>query len=261
MALLPRLLAAVLVLVVGFLLARLLRLVMRRLFDAVERLIPSQRLKGRIRRVRVERRLDELLIHLIYWGLLLFFMILAAEVLGLPLLSVWLRGLALYLPQVVAALVILASGGFLGMLARDVIVRAAVSAGYQGADGLGRLAQGIILLVAFLIAAEQIGLNVGFLTTLAAVAAGSFLFGAALAFGLGARTAVSNILATHYLRQSLSVEQEVEIGGRRGRILAIHATSVLLEGEEGRIVVPSKEFSEKATVILTDRTREAMIGT
>jgi hypothetical protein len=72
------------------------------------------------------------------------------------------------------------------------------------------------------------------------------------AFGLGARTSVSNILASYYLQKAYTVGQLVRIGETQGRIIRMTPTAVLLEASEGRIYVPAKAFSEITSVLLTE---------
>jgi len=78
---------------------------------------------------------------------------------------------------------------------------------------------------------------------------GATLFGGALAFGLGARVSVSNILAAYYLKSLYREGQQVKINDIEGQILQLTPTSVLLETSEGQVTIPAKEFSEKASTL------------
>jgi hypothetical protein len=89
------------------------------------------------------------------------------------------------------------------------------------------------------------------LTVLLAVVLGAMLGGVALAFGFGARTAVSNIMGSHYLRQVYQVGQTVRLGAIQGEIVAITTTAVVIKAQDGRVVVPAKEFSEAPSTLLT----------
>ena len=72
----------------------------------------------------------------------------------------------------------------------------------------------------------------------------------ALAFGLGARTAVSNIIGAHYLRQTFEVGQHVRFGETTGTIAAITATAVVIRASHGDVIVPAKHFSETVTTLM-----------
>jgi hypothetical protein len=54
------------------------------------------------------------------------------------------------------------------------------------------------------------------------------------AVGLGARTAVSNIIGSHHLRQMVRVRQTVRLAVVEGEIEAITPTAVVLNAADGR---------------------------
>jgi hypothetical protein len=82
------------------------------------------------------------------------------------------------------------------------------------------------------------------------VSSAALLFGFTLAFGLGARTLVSNLIAAHHLREVLEPGQEIRIGDWEGTVLEVSATAVVLDTQEGRTSVPAKLYQEQAVVML-----------
>jgi hypothetical protein len=112
--------------------------------------------------------------------------------------------------------------------------------------------RGTVILVATVVAVEQVGIQADILIVVVAVVVGSTLAGAGLAFGLGARTAVSNIIASHYVAQTYQVGQIVRVSGVQGKIVQTTPTAVFLAGPEGRVMIPAKQFSEEASVLLME---------
>ena len=70
--------------------------------------------------------------------------------------------------------------------------------------------------------------------------------------GLGARTAVSNIIASHYVAQAYRVGQTVRVAGVEGRIVETTPTAVFVAGPEGRVMIPAKTFAENASTLVTE---------
>ena len=134
---------------------------------------------------------------------------------------------------------------------RTAVTAAAASAGFAYAQVVGRMARIGVLLISVIVALDQIGLDVAFLIVLVAVVAGAMLAGAALAFGLGARTSVGNILASHYLVDTFKVGHRIRIGDVEGKILEITPTSVIVEADQGRTVIPASQFSEQVATLLS----------
>jgi small-conductance mechanosensitive channel len=130
------------------------------------------------------------------------------------------------------------------------VTAAAARAGTSFAPGLGQIVRLAIIIAAALIAVAEMGIDITLLTAIFSVALAAMLGGFAIAFGLGARTAVSNIIGSHYLRQTYEVGQTVSVGGIEGTIAELTSTSVILNVPEGRVVVPAKQFGEMPSTLI-----------
>jgi len=256
---LPRLLAAAGLALLGWAAGRLLKFLIVRLLQGwgtrvaagIGRLLRSRDAERDVRGIALQPPVAEAVGGLAFWLVFLFFVAAATEALGLPVVSAWLSGVAAYLPRLLLAALIVALGFLAGGLARTALAATAASAGFAYAGALARMAQAIIVMASAIVAFDQLGIQVTFLTVLAAIVTGSLLGGAALAFGLGARTAVSNIIASHYLLKIYRVGHHVRVGGFEGRIVDITPTAVVIATADGQAVVPAKEFSERASLLLT----------
>jgi hypothetical protein len=188
----------------------------------------------------------------IYWLVFLFFIAAAVEVLGFPVVTRVADRLAVYLPGTITALAIVFLGIVISSLAGGIAAAAAASAGVVYAGAVGRTVQGVLVLLAILIGLEQIGVQGQLVVVLLAAVIGVLLGGAALAFGLGARRAVSNIVASYYVVQTYRVGQTVRVAGFQGRIARTTPTAVILDTKDGQVQVPSSIFTEEATVLVTE---------
>ncbi|MDE2845957.1 MAG: mechanosensitive ion channel [Gemmatimonadota bacterium] len=244
----PLLLEALLYLVVGLFVARLIRKLVSRLLDKADRIVPYGSMKTYVKSFIQRHRVPVLLGGIAYWTVIVVVLAVVSDTLGLVVVSSWLEALAGYLPRVIGAVAIIIVGFICSIVLRDVIEMAAGSIGLDLGEHLLRFVRFLIVAVAILLAAGQLGVDVSVISGLILVIVGGVLLSAALAFGLGARASVSNILASHYLRKSFSEGEYVRIEGHRGRIIQITATAVILESDEGRVVVPASVFNERITV-------------
>lgn len=194
--------------------------------------------------------------RVVFWLVFTIFLGAATAVLGFPVLSAWLEGLAGYLPQVLAAAAIVLLGVLSGMLLRIVVIAAARSAGFGYARSLGRAAQIAVLALAGAVAIEELGIRVTFLIVVAAVVLGAAFGGAALAFGLGARDSVGNLLASHYLSKWYRVGQRVRLGEHEGRIIEMLPSAVVLRTDAGKLYVPARRFSEAPSLLVGEEEGE-----
>ena len=246
---LPNLIGAILLLASGWLLARLLRLLAVRGMRFAEALIA--RLAGSSR-VRVGRSAN-VLGAIVYWMVLLFFVVAATQVLGLQTFTDWLSRLLDYLPTLAAGLLIVIAGYVLASFAADLVHATATRLQPAQRSALARLAQGITLVAAILVGADQIGIKVTWIAILAALIIASILGGVTIAVSLGARGYVANLIGAHYLRQAFQIGQRVRVSGFEGRIVDVSATSLVLETADGRVALPGRVYHDEPIVLLTDK--------
>jgi len=244
---LPNLLGAILLLVVGWLLARLLRVLAVRGMQLAEALI--ERLAGSSR-LRVGRSAN-VLGTVVYWVVLLFFVTAATQVLGLQTFTDWLSRLLDYLPTLTAGVLIVVAGYVLAGFTADLVHATATRLQPAQRSALARLAQGATLVAAILVGADQIGIKVTWIAILAALVIASVLGGVTVAVSLGARGYVANLIGAHYLRQAFQVGQRVRVSGFEGRIVDVSVTSLVLETKDGRVAVPGRVYHDEPIVLLS----------
>jgi hypothetical protein len=247
---LPNLVTAVVVLILGWVLAWTLRKIVRRVFGRLTGQIP----RGAARAAWTETIDDANAVNVaangLYWLVLLTTLMVAIDALGLPVFSKWIGAFASYLPQLVIAIALVFGGVLAGRLASNAIVRTASRLPVAQAQSVGRLTQVLIVAAAALIAAEQLGIDVSLVTAVFLIVLAATLGGAAIAFGLGAREMIADILAMYYVNQSYRVGQLVRIGADQGRIVRTTRTSVLLENADGELSIPGRHFIEKRCLLL-----------
>jgi small-conductance mechanosensitive channel len=250
---LPAIFSFFALILIGWILARILQASTSRVIGLMDQFVRTRSIKREGVPTEIERSVPSMMGKIVFWIILVFFFVAATETLGLSIVSNLLSGVANYLPNVLAAALIGFAGYIGGNLARDAIIRAMVSAGIEYGELLARLTQIAIFLVAFLIGIDQIGIQIESLVVLIAMVFGTVLGGMALGFGLGAKTVVGNLIASHYLTQTYQIGQTVRIGEIQGRVEELTPSAVILETPEGRVLIPAGEFSKKHSTLIAER--------
>jgi small-conductance mechanosensitive channel len=249
-AYLPSLIAALLLLLSGWVVARLTRMLILRLGTGFGRLANRFGLSSKMQALRLPWSITQIIATIVYWLVILFFLTAAAESLGLPGIATWLSQIIAYLPMIFAGAVIVLLGYLVGAFLRDSITAAGGTFGVQESRLLGQSVYFATLAVAVIIGVGQLGIDVSLLIAIVTISVAA-LFGAiALAFGLGARTSVANILASHYVRRTYKAGQRIRVGDFEGEILELTPTAVILDTRAGRALVPASLFNEAASVLL-----------
>ncbi|GAB5562006.1 MAG: hypothetical protein SynsKO_36530 [Synoicihabitans sp.] len=241
---LPDIIGAVLLLLAGWGVAVGVRALVRRLIAGLDSFLPTALRSQTVGSSGLRLSYASLLSKVAFWSVLVFFIAAAAHMLGWTLFSDWSRSLVGFLPQLVTGLLIIFAGLLMGGGAKTLAVRAAVSAKLQQPELIGRLTQMAVVFTMAVIGIEQLGINVHFLTTILYVVVGVILAGGALAFGLGARPMIANIIGAQYVRKYARIGQEMKMGGVEGTVIEITQTAIILETATGQAVVPASQFHE-----------------
>lgn len=247
----PNLLGALLLVLLGWLVASAVRALIRSLGSRINRGLDRMLRAERAARLRLSPTMLRLIGTAAFWIILLLFLSFATDLAGMDAVTEWLRDVLRYLPTLLFGVIIIVSGHLIGLLVRDLLLEALASAQVEQREVVARLAQTATFLTAVIIGVHQIGVNVSFVTLVIAVVLGSVLLAFSLAFGLGARGLVANLIGTHYLRRQLQPGVRVRVGEIEGEIIEITPTNVVLETDEGRAFIPARMFSEQVSQLVT----------
>jgi small-conductance mechanosensitive channel len=246
--LVPKLIIGLIVLLLGYFLARIIQALVGRFIGYLDRIINNS-LKSRLLQINLSSS-RTFIARTFFWIIIFFFVTLFTEIIGLPVITSWLAGLGEYLPNILAGIVILFFGIIFSRLVADLIKNASFASRISDPQTLAKVSRYVILVMSIIIAINQIGIDISFLTHILYILLAVLLLGAALAFGLGARTSVSNILASYYISRTYAEGNLIRIGEHEGRIIKITSTSVFLETDSGQVIIPAKEFNEQKSILI-----------
>jgi flagellar biosynthesis protein FliQ len=200
---LPRIVLALLVLLAGWIIAKMVRFAIARGLRAVNFNVLTERagMDGFLRDGGIQTDTAGILALLFYWLVILASLIIGFNLLGLTYITDLLGRVVLFLPKVMVALLILAFGAYFARFVGNAVTAYCRNVHIQDAEILGRLAQYAILAFVVLIALDQV--NVGgdivrqtFLIVLAGV-----VLALALAFGLGGKDWAAEMLERWWPRK------------------------------------------------------------
>lgn len=245
--LIPNILISLLVLGIGYLIARLVKFLVIKLFRYL-----GQLTKRRFSNLNFNQA-GVFLGTAFFWLIIFSSILLITDILGLTVLTKWFQSIIHYLPNIFAAILIVFASVMLGNLVSDLLLSVSKRTGLQYSSTLVRVIRFLLIAMAIIIALDQVGIEISLLINIIDIVLAAVLFGAALAFALGARTSISNILACYYIRKNYRVGDEIQIGKTKGTIVKIDTTNVVLQNEIGRVIIPAKEFNEnKSYLIIKD---------
>lgn len=247
--LLPLFASSLIVLLVGYFIGRLFRFLTKKFINNLPRLFINKKIKNRLYQVNFEHSAIHIS-NIVFWMILFFTLLLISEIIGVQIITAWFSGIVYFLPNILVAVVIIFFGIIGGRLAGNLIVSAANQADISYGNVIGKMAQYGLLFISIIIAVDQLGIEISFLIHIIDIVLAALLFGAALAFGLGAKLSISNILASYYIHHNYKEGDRVKIDEIEGQIVKINSNSVVLNTKEGQVNIPAKLFSDKISFLL-----------
>lgn len=247
---LPRIAMAAVVLIAGWGIALLLRLLVTRLGRRLPRLFPGRAIGRELKESGAERIVSDVVGSFAFWAVFLLFVAAAGHIVGLGMIPAALSQLVQYLPSLLAAALVVFAGTILGKLARDGIIGAASRARIAQGAFLGQAARVTILVVTAVVALDQIGIESTLPILILGIVLGTVIGGVALAFGLGARDSVSGFIASQEISQSYKIGDRVSLGDVEGKIIRFTRTAVYLDTPRGRARMPATEFCGRTSILL-----------
>jgi small-conductance mechanosensitive channel len=201
----PNLLSAIIIIVVGIILANVFRLIFVKVLKVIhfdngcERIGVTQILqKGGIRDVP-----SHITGRIIYWLLVFIFVIIALGSLRVPSVEQFMTRFLLYLPNVFVAIIIVVLGYIIGNFLGRATLIASVNAGIPISGPLSLIVKIGIFMMSVTMSLEQLGIGEATITIAFGVTFGGIVLALAIAFGLGGKD-----IAQQYLEKYLEKKEE-----------------------------------------------------
>ena len=192
----PNLLVALLILILGLIVAAGLGALVEKLFEGLklDSFLEKVGLKPYFERAGLRLRGAFFLGRLIYWFVAIAFLLAVSDSLGLSALSGFLNSVLAYLPNVIAAVLIMLAAIVLGNFVRRIVMASVMSAKLHAAHFLGTLTWWAIVVFGFLTALSQLNIATAIIQSIVTGFIAMLALAGGLAFGLGGRDYAAYLL-------------------------------------------------------------------
>lgn len=251
-ALSPKVVGMVVVLVVGYLVARVLDRAINMLAQSLGLETAAERsgLAASMKHVGIKQNVPTILGKIAFWLTLCVFLTAAFNTLGLEKVSAAMDTVVAYIPKVLVATVVIVIGLLVAGFLRGVIATSADRVGIGYAQNLANGCYYVLALMTFIAAFDQLQIQIGLLKEMILIAFAALALGFGLAFGLGGREVMGGILAGYYTRQRLQTGDRVQVAGFEGTVREVGPVATVIETEEDGLLnrhsVPNTKMLSEA---------------
>ncbi len=192
----PQLIGAIVILIVGYIVAKALQAIVGRVLEGIgfDRWMERGGIKQFFDRADTQHTPHSILGKLVFWFVFIIAITMAADALGIPQVSAVLAQLIAYIPNIIAAILILILAALLANFLSSIV------RGATGSGILASVARYAIIVYAVFAALTQLGVAVELTAPTFLIVLGAVALAAAIAFGIGGREVAREILEKAYSR-------------------------------------------------------------
>jgi len=192
----PQLLAALVLLFVGWLLANVVRTGVMKLLDVLkfDTLAEKTGIEAFLKQGHLDVSLSRLLAKLAYWIIIFVVVVTVANSLGLHMVAELFNKVVFYIPNIIVAILVLVFGVLVARFINRMVFAYLNNIGVQGALTISTLSEYAVIIFVVFVALEQLEIGTNLLTAAFQIGFGAVGLAFALAFGLGGREWAAGVI-------------------------------------------------------------------
>ncbi|MGO9443822.1 MAG: mechanosensitive ion channel family protein [Thiobacillaceae bacterium] len=192
----PQLLAALLLLFVGWIFASLIRTGVVKLLDVLkfDELSQKTGIDAFLKQGNINVSLSRIVASLIYWLFILVMIVMVSNSLGLHAVAELFNRIVLYIPNIVVAILVLVFGTLMARFINRLIFAYLNNMGVEGALTMSTISEYAVIVFVVFVALEQLEIGTQLLTAAFQIGFGAVGLALALAFGLGGREWAASVI-------------------------------------------------------------------
>lgn len=248
----PKILLAIALIIVAWLILKIVNVVLKKLLSISK----IDNLTTKLNEAELFGKNDynvvpsKIVLKFVKYLLILIFVVIASEMLGLKMISEGIAKFIGYLPILISALLIFVVGVYVASLVKKAIQDTFKSLELSGSNLVGNIAFYLIVIFVSITALNQAGVDTQIITSNLTLILGSILVSFTIAFGLGARDVVLRLLFGFYSRRNFEIGQKIKTKKIEGVIQQIDNICITIKTNEGLVVLPIKKFVDQKVEIL-----------
>ena len=252
MTTIPNIIGAIIVLVLGWIITKIVVYLLKRVFkfakiDLLSEKINDLKLFGKS---EISIPITKAIMVFVKWIMFLVFLIIAADIMNWTIVSQEIGNLLRYLPKLFSAIALFMIGIYIARFVKKAIQGFYESFDLAGSKIISSIVFYIIAIIITITALNQADIDTTVVTNNVTIILGAFLLAISIAFGLGSKEVVGDLLRTFYTRKNYELGDHIKLEGIEGTVEAIDNISMTLSTTKGKLILPIKDVVESKVEIL-----------
>ncbi|MBK7339409.1 MAG: hypothetical protein IPQ10_07295 [Saprospiraceae bacterium] len=193
---LPTIINALLVLIIGWVIAKIVQWIVLRISDAVgiDTLASKSGVQKFLEKRGYKKGISGVAASICFWAIILIVLVNFFNLLGMEVVSDLLNQLILFIPNILIACVLIILGFYLAEFVSSLVAGSLEESGFENPELVGKMVFYAIGIFTLAIALTQIGIGEMLITNVVSIMFASVGLALAIAFGFGAREWARNVI-------------------------------------------------------------------
>lgn len=245
------LIGAVLILLIGWMVAKMVAAVTKKMLEQVGADKIGEKLNeiDAIKSLKLEIKLSSIISKVLYYFILIFMLRPAADTLGVPAISDMVKLLVEFIPKLISSALMLSAGIFLADALKNFVVTLCKSFNIAAGKLIGTAIFFFLLIIFVIQAVAQVGINTSLLESSFNLLVGGIIFAFAIGYGFASKEILLNIISSFYSKNKYKEGQTIEIDGVKGEVIAMDNTTITLKTTDSKTIFPLQVLQSKKVII------------
>ena len=236
----PKLISALVILLIGLIISSLVKNIITRTL----RKLNFDELGSKLNQIdilnknNIEVKLSQLAGKTVYFLLMLVFVMAAIGALDMPVLAELIKDSITFVPNLIAAFIILMGGLLLADTLKNVVFSTCKSLGMPSANIIASFVFYFIFVNIIIVALSQAKINTAFFAQNISIIIAGGVLAFSIGYGLASKDLVASFLASYYTKDKLNIGDKVTINNVTGKITNLDKSSVTISSDSKEIIVP-----------------------
>ncbi len=247
----PNLIKALAILLIGYIIAKVLAKIVRKLLVSIGADSLAERLNDidLISKSNLRIVPSVLFSKLLYYLLMLVVLMASADALGIESVSELMNSIVNYLPKALSAFLVLLLGIFIADFVKKIVLATCQSLGIPAAKLIANAVFYFLFLNVIMITLKQAELQTAFMENNISIILAGIIFAFSIGYGLASRPLMANLLSAFYNKDRIRIGDVLTVENVKGEVIAIDSTTLTLQTDSTKVIIPLSKLSQEKFAI------------
>jgi hypothetical protein len=186
----------------------------------------------------VKIKLSTIIGKIVHFMIMLIFIMAAVGTLDMPVLATLIQDFIKFVPNLIAAFIILIAGLLLADTLKNIVTSTCKSMGMPSASIIGSFVFYFVTINILIVALSQAHINADFFAQNISIIIAGGVLAFSIGYGFASKDLVASFLASYYTRDRIKTGDKISIDQVTGTVMSVDKSSVVIDTGHSSVIIP-----------------------